>query len=331
MKYLHLILSLPGSPEQSLKTAARVAPSLLSLLQRGRPAAQEPSLAGTLCQAFGIKRQQDWPLAAICAMADGMNGHGYWLRIDPVYLEAVMGGLLLRSPDSLQLSLPEARELITDINLHWQRDGLKIEVANDMDNDPATPTRWYLHLPEAPNLHTTPLDQMHGEYLTPHLPRGADARHFLKLINEVQMLMHSHPVNVKRENEGRLAVNGLWLWGGGTLSDGHHGRNEQTTFDQVAADCFEARALALHTGSLFTAPPRALGDLNENGRALVVLSPPDAAWDGDIEAHLAQLEHDWFHPALQHVSRGRIRKLRLDLLGQQAVTLTPLQAWRFWR
>lgn len=327
MKYLHLILTLPGNPEQSLKAAASAAPSLLKLLRRGRPATHEPGLAGTLCQAFGIKRQQDWPLAAICAMADGMNGHGYWLRLDPVHLEAVMGGLLLRSPDSLQLSQAEARDLVADINLHWRREGMEIQAASEVDN----PVRWYMHLPEAPNLHTTPLDQMHGEYLTPHLPRGADSRHFLKLINEVQMLMHSHPVNVKRDNAGRLAVNGLWLWGGGTLSDGHHGQRRQTTFDRVAAESFEARALALHANSLCTTPPKKLSDLNASGRALVVLPPPEAGWDGDIETRLAQLEHDWLRPALQQVSRGRIQRLRLDLLGQQAVTLTPLQAWRFWR
>lgn len=327
MKRLQLLFTLPGRLDQTLETARRVAPSLIKLLHRGNNTAHEPSLAGTLCQAFGIKRQQDWPLAAICAKADGMNGDGYWLRLDPVYLEVAMGGLLLQPPDSLQLSLPEASELIADINRHWRQEGLEIQAASEVAN----PARWYLHLPEAPNLHTTPLDQMHGEYLTPHLPRGADARHFLKLINEVQMLMHSHPVNIARENEGRLAVNGLWLWGGGALSDGHLGRNEQTTFDRVAADSFEASALALHTGCAFTTPPMALSDLNESGRALVLLSPPDAAWDGDIEARLAQLEHDWFHPALQQVSRGRIRQLRLDLLGHQAVVLTPLQAWRFWR
>lgn len=325
MKRLQLLFTLPGRLDQTLETARRVAPSLIKLLHRGNNTAHEPSLAGTLCRAFGIKRQQDWPLAAICAMADGMNRQGYWLRLDPVHLEVAMGGLLLRPPDSLQLSLPEARELIADINRHLHQEGMDIQAAGEVN----TPARWYLHLPDAPNLHTTPLDQMHGEYLTPHLPRGADARRFLKLINEVQMLMHSHPVNIARENEGRLAVNGLWLWGGGMLSDSQAER--RATFDRVAADSFEASALALHAGCTFTSPPKALSDLNERGRALVVLSPADTVWEGDIEARLIQLEHDWFHPALQQVSRGFIRQLRLDLLGLQAVTLTPLQAWRFWR
>jgi len=325
MKSLQLLLTLPAPLEQILATARQAAPSLIKLLQRGQAATHEASLAGTLCQAFGIKPQQDWPLAPICADAEGLstNDNGYWLRLDPVHLEVVMGGLLLRPPGSLQLSLPEAHALIADINLHWREAGLEIQALGS--------TRWYLHLPAAPNLRTTPLDQMDGEYLTPHLPRGADARYYLKLINEVQMLMHAHPVNLARENEGRPAVNGLWLWGGGNLADSIVERNAKTTLDLVAGNDFELRALARHAGCAFSAPPKKLSEMHATGRALVALTPFDGSMYGDIAAHLAQLEQDWFHPLLQQLTWGRIRQVRLDLIGQQAVTLTPGQVWRFWQ
>jgi len=318
MKSLHLIFSLPNSLEQSRQIVAQAAPSLLKLLSRGEAAIHEPSLAGTLCQAFDVKQQQDWPLAPICAKAEGLNvDDGYWMRLDPVHLEVVMGGLLLRPPGNLQLSLPEARALITDINLHWRHADLEILAVNT--------TRWYLRLPEIPNLRTTPLDQMDGAYLTPNLPRGADARHYLKLINEVQMLMHSHPVNLARESEGRPVVNGLWLWGGGNLPAC------KARLDRVAGDDFEMRALAHLAGCTFTAPPKALSELDESEHALVALAPLERCLDDDPEAHLTQLEQNWFHPVLRQLNRGRIRHLRLDLLGQQAITLTPVQAWRFWR
>jgi hypothetical protein len=318
MKYLHLILSLPGDPDQALKAAASAAPSLIKLLQRGRDARHEPSLAGTLCHAFGIKQQQDWPLAPICAQAEGIAADdGYWIRLDPVHLEVVMGGLILRPPEALQLSLTEARALIADINLHWHHAGLEIQVVN--------PTCWLLRLPEIPNLRTTPLDQIAGAYLTPNLPRGADARHYLKLINEVQMLMHSHPVNLAREQAGRPAVNGLWLWGGGTLPAC------KPRFDIVAAEAFEFQALAQHAGVPLTPPPKTLSALQPGRRALVALTHPESDWDGTIETRLAQLEQDWFQPLLRQLIWGRIHQVRLDLIGQRAVTLTPAQAWRFWR
>jgi hypothetical protein len=172
---------------------------------------------------------------------------------------------------------------------------------------------------------------MHGEYLTPHLPRGADARHYLKLINEVQMLMHSHPVNLARESDGRLAVNGLWLWGGGTLPAGKVGRNAEAALDLIAGDGFELQSLARLAGHKLTAPPKALANLNSSGRVLVALTPPNGDWDVDVKAHLAQLEQNWFQPLLQRLTWGRIRQFRLDLLGQRAVSLTPGQAWQVWR
>ncbi len=318
MKRLQLLLPLPARLDQTLAIARHAAPSLLKLLKRGQSATHEASLAGTLCRAFGIKQQQDWPLAPVGAMQDGLNAaDGYWLRLDPVHLEVGMGGLLLHPSENLQLSQTEAQDLIADINLHWQREGLKIQAAH--------PTRWYVKLDDTPNLRTTPLDQMAGEYLTPGLPRGADARQFLKLINEVQMLMHSHPVNLARENEGRLAVNGLWLWGGGTLPA------SKTRLDRIAGDHFDLQALAHLAGRSAGTQPKTLSNLHGSERALVALTAPDKNWDGDLETYLAQLEENWFHPLLRQLVWGRIREVRLNLIGQQSVTLTPAQAWRIWR
>jgi hypothetical protein len=323
MNSLQLLLALPARPEQILAAANQAAPSLIKLLHRGQPVAHLTGLNSAVCQACGIKQQQDWPLAPICAAADGLpnTADGYWLRLDPVHLEVVMGGLLLRPPISLQLAADEASGLIADINLHWQRDGLSIQSVE--------PSRWYLRLADleqgAPNLRTTPLDQMSGEYLTPNLPRGADARLFLQRINEVQMLLHTHPVNLARESAARPVINGLWLWGGGTLAAG------QAKLDLIAADTFECRAVARHAGIQCTAQPKTLGELPPSERALVVLTQPDIAWDGDLAARLAQLEQDWFQPLLQRLNRGGITQLRLEMVGHRAVTLTPLQSWRLWR
>jgi hypothetical protein len=44
---------------------------------------------------------------------------------------------------------------------------------------------------------------------------GADARHWRALTSEIQMLWHTNPVNVRREEQGLATVNALWLHGGG--------------------------------------------------------------------------------------------------------------------
>jgi hypothetical protein len=324
MKSLQLIVTLPTRHEASLDIAHVAAPSLLKLLKRGQIVTHEESQAGTLCGAFGIKAQHDWPLAAIGAQAEAIEGaaHHYWLRLDPVHLEVTMGGLILHSAESLGLSWQCAQALIADINQHRQGEGWHIHAA--------TPTRWYLCLPHTsdphfPDLYTTPLDQMQGEYLTPHLPRGKDARYFLKQINEAQMLMHAHPVNQKRESEGQPTVNGLWLWGGGILPE------RCPPLDQVAGDDFELHALARHSGSAVVTQVNTYSDLRHKGNALVLLKPSDPGPEYDPVTHLAQLEENWFAPLLKQLIWGRIRHVRLDLIGHRSVSVTPHQARQFWR
>lgn len=53
--------------------------------------------------------------------------------------------------------------------------------------------------------------------LTPndYMPSGADAGSYRNLRSEIEMALHDHEVNLRREQRGQLPVNSLWLWGGG--------------------------------------------------------------------------------------------------------------------
>lgn len=321
MNSLHLVLSLPIRLEQALEAAGRAAPSLMALLGRGAPLAAGPGLTAIGCQAFGIARQQDWPLAPISALADGLApGDAYWLRLDPAHLEVGMGGLMLRAADTLGLAGAEAAALVASLNRNWAGEGLELAAP--------TPTRWYLRLPAPPEISTTPLDQVTGEYLTPHLPRGRDARRLMAMVNEAQMLLHDHAVNRAREDAGLPPVNGLWLWGGGILPAMH------PRLDLAASDAPEVRALATAAGVDARPSPCRLEELRDAGRfrnALATLAPSPE--DYDLAAYLAKLERGWFKPMLRGLALGRMRSARLDLLAGagQAAALTPARAWRFWR
>ncbi len=45
-------------------------------------------------------------------------------------------------------------------------------------------------------------------------PTGTDWRPWRRLLNELQMVWHEHPINEARETAGRPAINGVWLYGG---------------------------------------------------------------------------------------------------------------------
>ena len=51
------------------------------------------------------------------------------------------------------------------------------------------------------------------------LPRGRDAGALRRLMTEMQMLLHEHPVNTQRQARGLPAINAIWIHGEGILSD----------------------------------------------------------------------------------------------------------------
>lgn len=53
--------------------------------------------------------------------------------------------------------------------------------------------------------------------MTAALPRSKQARQWLSLWSEAQMVLHQSPVNQARQARGQPTVNSVWLWGGGNL------------------------------------------------------------------------------------------------------------------
>jgi hypothetical protein len=66
---------------------------------------------------------------------------------------------------------------------------------------------------------TTPLWRAIGGSMLVQLPTGADAPAWRARLNEAQMLLHAHPVNAAREENGLPAVASVWWWGGGSWPD----------------------------------------------------------------------------------------------------------------
>jgi 2,3-bisphosphoglycerate-independent phosphoglycerate mutase len=62
---------------------------------------------------------------------------------------------------------------------------------------------------------STPPHDITGRAVLEHLPRGDGADTLNSIMNSCQMLLHNHPVNVKRKEDGKLPANSAWLWGHG--------------------------------------------------------------------------------------------------------------------
>jgi hypothetical protein len=298
-------------------------PALEFLLARGtRLPCPAEGVEAALCGALGIERQQDWPLAPITLVADGGEpGGAYWLRADPVHLRVMRDRIVLADSELLALSREEADALAATVGRHF---------GAELDPLPLHPQRWYLRFAEAPRLATTPLSVAVGRDIEPLLPQGSDALAFRARLNELQMLLHEHPVNQAREARGELPVNSLWLWGGGRLP-----ASSGKTPSLYAVDS-EAQALAAFRGAQahpLPAHPDARLMKTDGVILLDALTPAGQAGDayGWREA-LRGLEHHWFVPLRDLLRRIGPQGLHLvDPVNGMALHLRAGDAWRLWR
>lgn len=133
-----------------------------------------------------------------------------WLSADPAWVQPDLTGVRLLACGQMQLSMDEAQSLATPLKPIFGDAGMILEISS--------PDRWHLRMPSHDKLpdFAAP-EQALGEDLFEHLPQGPDGRRWRALLNEVQVMLHQHPVNTERRARGLPPVNSLWLWGGGVL------------------------------------------------------------------------------------------------------------------
>jgi hypothetical protein len=328
---MHCHLLVPGFdwPQGEAGEPCRaLAPDALeTLIARGRRT-RTPVLAleRWLFERFGVPRQRDWPAAPFSLLADGGSpGSDAWICADPVHLRFERNRLMLLDSTLFAIARDEAEALALSINSHF---GAGIIV------HPLQPQRWYARLPDCPDMETTPLASVRGGAIEAVLPHGPDAMRWQSLANELQMLLHDHPVNLAREARGELPVNSVWLWGAGRLPP-----PSARPFQFVAASDPLARGLALASGAQAQEPPEnARAWLAQAGVGLVVLdslAAPSQYGQADTwHEAISKLELNWFAPLLGALKQGGIGMLTLHLLGLEhalQVEVTRSDLRRFWR
>ncbi|MFN2337459.1 MAG: hypothetical protein ABR544_00610 [Gammaproteobacteria bacterium] len=301
-------------------------PALLRLLRNAKAMPGAPDPDAWLCNRFGITRDPecDWPLAPLLAELELEEaGQGYWLRADPVHLRADRSRLVLFGPEALAIRQEEADALAESFNALYQPDGLRLYT-------PA-PNRWYLRLAQAPRLSNTPQSDVIGRDIDRHLPRGEDAAPWHARLNEIQMLFHAHAANERRAEQGRPAINSLWLWGGGRMP-----ASLQAQDTWVCSDDPLTRALAQAAGvplydtndTLVDWLPAALA----RGPGLMVLNACRQAQQyGDArewaERH-QELERQWWQPLQGLRAQGRLQDFVLQAPPAAAYRISPPRWWQ---
>lgn len=291
-------------------------PGLDMLFSRGRHAHLGcSSLEEQLCKELGIAQQQDLPIAAISLAASGKNpGQDYWLRADPVHMRVEREQIILDI--SASPSAEEAAMLCEAIAEHF---------GEEFSPHPLRPDAWIIKTATKPSLFTIPFSSAIGRDIAPHMPVGEDAMLWRKLLNEVQMLLFHHPVNMAREQRGEPTINSVWIWGGGHLPV-LTGETQRRVFCNHP----DWLALAKYAGSDVGSLPDRWGKKIPQ-QALIVMDEPVRLLQGnDIDGWLKAIkdfESNWLQPMLVSGLAFRID----DPLQDASLYWRRAYRWKFWR
>ncbi len=271
----------------------------------------------TLFELFNLSEDKNLPIAAITHLYDTKsNDDCIWLRADPIYLRANHHQVTLLESDYLDLSQSEANKIIETLNHYYQQDNLEFSAP--------TPHRWYVKLPHFPKVNFTSLPEVMGKNIYATLPTGEEQSYWQSLFNEIQMLLHSHPVNEQREVQQQFLVNSLWFWGAGPLPV-----SSKTSWQCVGSDDSVACGLACLTNTTYIdnkfEAETWLNQLDDAGNYLLTLIPKYHQVE-NRQAWLTQLENTWFTPIFNALKQKKIDQLILYPCNQQILHI-PLQKW----
>lgn len=292
-------------PERRRFGAGALSPTAARRLGQGDRLADGAAGEGPqLERHFRLTPTGRWPMAAITRQAEvGDAGDSAWLRADPVFLRADLGGARLMAWGNLGLTSAEAEACARALQPLFGDAGFEFSAPS--------PERWYLRLPRA-----TPLPMFAapehglGDDVFKHLPDGVEGRRWRALLNEAQVVLHNLPVNAARAAAGRTPTNSLWFWGGGALPDA------------VATDVCAVRD----------------GDVDLRGLAVLagIAGDDRESTSGNLLVDLRRvrdwraIERDYLDPVPADAWAGRT-SLRLDFADGAAWRLRSRQRWRLWR
>ena len=282
------------------RVAARL-PGVEMLLARARCTSQESrSFENWLREAFGLG-ETGLAAGAITELgAGGDPGSQCWARADPVHLRVMRDRLILVPGAALDLTAEDAQSLCAAVNAHFgERLGLRM----------VEPERWTARLAEDMSIEAQSPLEIAGRDVDLGRPGGADAARSHKVMNEAQMVLHSHPVNEAREAQGLASVNSIWLWGAGRQP-----KLEGLPWHSVTARDPLVLGLARGAGVRHRPLPASAGAwlerAPEEGRHLIALdmlrAPHALGLTGEYQDTMAALERDWFAPLLQALRDGRV-------------------------
>ena len=153
------------------------------------------------------------------------------------------------------------------------------------------------------------------------MPTGVGSESYHRLLSEMQMSLHEHPVNNAREAVGKRVVNSLWIWGGGIAPDREVRPIPPLFSDDPLFRGYWESCTGVVEG--FTGKFEDCLDLALGGFVTVIPDIQDETRPSVLHECLGQLQ--------RLLKNGRITKLTLLFRDGLSVQLRRYDYLKFWR
>ncbi len=230
---------------------------------------------------------------------------------DPTHLEARLNNLCLHALVGVQSANSDMRDIFD----HLQ------ESLGDESNFAFASVGEHVYLRGNNSISTATVSALAIDGLEPDefMPSGTAAASYLKLTGELQTCLHEHEANLRREAEGLMPVNSVWLWGGGMAPE----KKVALLPPFFGAEPLLQGYWESCTGVIEPWPGNFARCLEIAAKDLVVVTPAGTG-DGDVLAqHLDELR--WL------LRRGRLDRLVLLFRDGLSARYARFDAFRYWR
>jgi hypothetical protein len=317
---------LDSSPSIQIGAAA---PALATLLARATTNIDDSDgIEDWLAKRVGrVNDSNSFSFATLALRGEQLNetANGFWMRADPVHFSINRSNVVLLDASQLEITGDEAQALVATLNSHFENDRLYFVAAH--------PHRWYVRCDQPVTLRTNPPTLAFGKNVADFWFDGPDREIWQTRQSEMQMLLHASAINDARETAGKLAINGVWLWGAGELP-----ARPPARYAHIVGDEPLAKGIAVWMNIRHSDTNSFNWDNTVANETLVILdSLITSAAYGDWEkwqATLAMLERTWFLPALKNLKAGALDCVSLIIPHPQRgkrFTTKRTDLLKFWR
>lgn len=276
---------------------------LQKILRKSRFLSDESDYSSLLLQQFGQAKGPDLPLAALRFPDETA------ICADLCYLHADRDCLRLFHRD-LHVSDTEAAQLQASLK----------PLLDEFQGEWLTYSgkHWGLRLANLPEMQWLAIDKLEGQSIGDQLPVGSEQTAWRRLLNEIQMTLFEHPVNIQREAAGLLPVNAVWFSGAAVL-------DLNADWQHIGGDDALLRPLASFIYADYQQSFDALVNQKHKNKSLIVLPAFDN--NGDWQNQLEILTQQVFKPLWQQLRRLQLRELQICVPQLGHYRLSALRSW----